>query len=53
MDLMKMMDKVNELSLNRFNVGVKIAYGFIVVNVLWLIVGYVGFYQNSIVAFLD
>lgn len=53
MSLINIIDKVNELTLNRFNVGMKIAYGFIVVNLLWLIVGFAGFYQTSIVTFMD
>jgi len=53
MDLMKIIDKANELTLSRFNIGMKIAYGFIVVDALLLMVGYIGLYSESTRAFID
>lgn len=53
LNLMKIIDSVNELTLNRFNISQKIAYGFIVVDILWLIVGYIGYYDQNIVTFID
>jgi len=40
MDLMKIIDKANELTINNFNIGIKIAYSFVVVDSLLLIVGF-------------
>ena len=53
MGLMKLMDKANELTLNRFNIGNKIAYSFIVVDTLLLVVGYMGLYGEKINLFID
>lgn len=50
---MKIMDEVNRLTFDRLNIGMKIAYGFIVVNILWLIVGYFGYYHERIITFID
>ncbi len=52
-NLMKIIDSVNELTLNKLNIGQKIAYGFIVVNILWLIVGYIGYYDKSFFTLID
>ena len=53
MNLMKIMDKANELTIYRFNIGMKIAYSFIVVDTLLLIVGFMGLYSKSVTAFID
>ncbi len=53
MNLKKIIDSVNELTLNRLNISQKIAYGFIVVDILWLIVGYIAYYNQSIVTLID
>jgi len=53
MDIMKIMDKANELTLDRFNFGMKIIYSFIVVDTLMLMVGLIGIYRESISAFID
>ncbi|CAG0968075.1 partial Methyl-accepting chemotaxis protein McpB, partial [Methanosarcinales archaeon] len=53
MELMKIMDSVNDQTLNRFKIGMKIAYGFIVVDILMLIVGFMGLYGESVSAFID
>ncbi len=53
MGFMKIMDEVNKLTLDRLNIGLKIAYGFIVVNILWLIVGYFGYYHERIITSID
>lgn len=53
MSFMKTIDEVNKLTLDRLNIGLKIAYGFIVVNILWLIVGYFGYYHDRIITFID
>ena len=53
MDLMKIMDIANDQTLNRFKIGMKIAYGFIVVDALMLIVGFMGLYGESVSAFID
>ena len=50
---MKIIDSINELTLNRLNISHKIAYGFIVVDILWLIVGYIGYYDNSVFTLID
>jgi methyl-accepting chemotaxis protein len=53
MGSMKIMDEVNKLTLNRLNIGMKIAYGFIVVNILWLIVVYFVYYHERIITIID
>jgi len=53
MDIMKIMDKANELTLDRFNFGMKIVFSFIVVDTLMLMVGIIGIYRESISAFID
>ena len=53
MDPMKIIDKANELTLDRFNFGMKIIYSFIVVDLLMLMVGIIGIYRESISAFID
>ncbi|MCX9013423.1 MAG: methyl-accepting chemotaxis protein [Candidatus Methanoperedens sp.] len=53
MDLMKIIDKANELTLDRFNIGMKIAYSFFVADSLMLIVGYIGLYRESASAFIN
>jgi len=53
MGLMKIMDEVNKLTLDRLNIGMRIAYGFIVVNILWLVVVYFGYYHERIITFMD
>jgi len=53
MGLMKIMDIANELTLDRFKIGMKIAYSFFVVDSLLLIVGYMGLYGENIGAFID
>ncbi len=44
---MNFIDTANELTLNKFKIGMKIAYSFIVVDVLMLIVGYMGLYGDK------
>lgn len=46
--LMEIIDKANEFTLDRFKIGMKIAYSFIVVDILMLIVGYIGLKGESI-----
>lgn len=53
MGSMKIMDQINKLTLNRLNIGKKIAYGFIVVNILWLIVVYFVYYHERIITIID
>jgi methyl-accepting chemotaxis protein len=53
MDLMKIMDKANELTLDRFNFGMKIIFSFIVVDTLMLMVGLIGIYRESISVFIN
>ncbi len=53
MNLMKIMDSINDLTLNRFNIGQKIAYGFIVVDIAWLIAGYIIYYDPGIVTSIE
>jgi methyl-accepting chemotaxis protein len=53
MDPMKIMDKANELTLDKFNFGMKIIFSFIVVDTLMLMVGIIGIYRESINAFID
>ncbi|PWB56811.1 MAG: hypothetical protein C3F06_00875 [Candidatus Methanoperedenaceae archaeon] len=53
MELIKIMDIVNERTLNKFGIGMKIAYSFIVVDTLMLIVGYLGLYGQSVSAYID
>lgn len=53
MDLMKIMDKVNDLTINRMSIGMKIAYSFFVVDSLLLMVGYIGLNSDSISAYID
>lgn len=48
MGFMAIIDKANKLTLDRFNIGMKIAYSFIVVNFLMLMVGYAGLYGDSL-----
>lgn len=48
MGFMDIIDKANELTLDRFNIGMKIAYSFIIVNILMLMVGYAGLYGDSL-----
>jgi methyl-accepting chemotaxis protein len=50
---MKIMDKANELTLDKFNFGMKIVFSFIVVDTLMLMVGIIGIYRESIRAFID
>lgn len=53
LNLMKIIDSANQLTLNRLNISQKIAYGFMVVDILWLIVGYIGYYDKSIFTLID
>ena len=53
MKIIKILDKANELTLNRFNIGIKIAYSFIVVDILLSIVVYMGLYGDGISALID
>lgn len=53
MILTDILDKANKLTLNRFKIGMKIAYSFVVVDILMLIVGYLGLYGDSISSFID
>ncbi|MCX9011923.1 MAG: hypothetical protein OIN66_12465 [Candidatus Methanoperedens sp.] len=47
------MDKANELTINKLKLEMKIAYGFLVVDILMLIVGYLGYYGESINTIID
>ncbi len=53
MGFIDIIDKANELTINRFNIGIKIAYSFIVVDALMLIIAYMGLYGESVSAFID
>src|SRR5574341_373866 len=53
MNYMDIIDTANELTINKFKIGTKIVYSFMVVDILLLIVGYIGIYQGSIDAFMD
>lgn len=53
MELIKIMDIVNERTLNKFGIGMKIAYSFIVVDTLMLIVGFLGLYGHRINTYID
>jgi hypothetical protein len=53
MDLMKIVDKANELTIDKFNFGMKIVFSFIVVDLLLLMVGIIGIYRESISTFID
>ena len=53
MRLMDIVDKANEMTISRFNIGIKIAYSFIVVEALMLIIAYLGLYGASVSAFID
>ncbi len=53
MGFIGIMDKVNELTINKFKIGMKIAYSFIVVDTLMLIVGYLGLYGESYSDIID
>ncbi len=53
MNLMKIMDKVNDLTINRMSIGMKIAYSFFVVDSLLLMVGYIALNSDSISAYID
>jgi methyl-accepting chemotaxis protein len=53
MSLIKIIDKANELTVDRLNIGMKIAYSFIVVDLLLLTVGFIGIYGDSISAFVN
>ena len=53
MELMKIIDKANELTLDKFNFGMKIIFSFIVVDALMLMVGFTGIYQENVSEFID
>jgi len=53
MKIIKILDKANELTINRFNIGIKIAYSFIVVDLLLSIVVFMGLYGENVSAFID
>ncbi|MDW7728365.1 MAG: methyl-accepting chemotaxis protein, partial [Candidatus Methanoperedens sp.] len=53
MNLIKIFDKANELTIDRFSIGMKIAYSFFVVDSLILIVGYIGLYRENVSAFIN
>jgi len=53
MKIIKILDKANELTINRFNIGLKIAYSFIVVDMLLSIIVYMGLYGESISTLID
>ncbi len=46
-------DKANDLTINKFRIGMKVAYSFIVVDTLMLIVGYLGLYGDSLNTVID
>jgi methyl-accepting chemotaxis protein len=48
MNFMEIVDKINKLTINKFKIRMKIAYSFAVVDILMLIVGYLGLYGDSI-----
>lgn len=45
---MDIIDKANEITLNKFKISMKIAYSFIVVDLLMLIIGYIGLYGENL-----
>ena len=53
MGFIKILDVANELTLNKFKIGMKIAYSFIVVDSLMLIVTYLGLYGDSLGGFVE
>ncbi len=53
MGFMDIMDKANELTINKFKIGMKIAYSFIVVDALMLIVGFFGLYGENFSSIID
>ena len=53
MKIIKIVDKANELTIGKFNIGIKIAYSFIVVDILLSIVVFMGLYGESISALID
>lgn len=48
MGFMDIIDKANEITLNRFKIRMKIAYSFIVIDLLMLGVGYISIYGESL-----
>jgi len=53
MKITKILDTVNELTINRFNIGIKIAYSFIVVDLLLTFVVFMGLYGENISYLID
>ena len=53
MGLIKIIDKANELTIDKFRIGLKIVFSFIVVDILMLIVGFLGLYGDGIKAYID
>ncbi len=53
MSFMNIIDKANEHTINKWKIGTKIAYSFIVVDLLLVIVGYIGLNPDSVMAIMD
>ncbi len=53
MNLIYIVDKANELTINKFKIGMKIAYSFLVVDILMLIVAFLGLYGKRFDALMD
>jgi methyl-accepting chemotaxis protein len=53
MNIIKIIDGANELTIDKFNISSKIIYSFVVVDVLMLIMGFVGLYEENVSVFID
>src|SRR5659263_603986 len=53
MGIIKIIDIANEVTIDKFNIGMKIIYSFVVVDALILIMGFIGLYEESVSVFID
>ena len=53
MAIIKIIDIANEVTIDKFNIGMKIIYSFVVVDALILIMGFIGLYEESLSVFID
>ncbi|KPQ41616.1 MAG: methyl-accepting chemotaxis protein, partial [Candidatus Methanoperedens nitroreducens] len=53
MNIIKIIDGANEQTIDKFNISSKIIYSFVVVDVLMLIMGFVGLYEENVSGFID
>ncbi|MFZ3382540.1 MAG: methyl-accepting chemotaxis protein, partial [Candidatus Methanoperedens sp.] len=53
MEIIKIIDKANELTIDKFNISIKIIFSFVVVDSLILFIGFVGLYEEKVSVFLD